>query len=149
MCKRGLGSVFRGPFFLGDELMTVCYLGNILELRIKAKSMYRGFFIFLLAISFYASSANSMNVTCRAESAALTAEMKASSSNTLTPTELFFFRQGALGMRNHLLTNRDSVVDKTTENDVVGATRKKGLLGFSLGPSVRNEGHNRATRIKK
>ena len=111
--------------------------------------MYRGFFIFLLATSFYASSANSMNVTCRAESAALTAEMKTSSTKTLTPTELILFRQGALRMCNHLLTKRDSVVDKTTENDVAGATRKKGLLGFSLGPSVRNEGHNRATRIKK
>ena len=79
----------------------------------------------------------------------LTAEMKASSSKTLTPTELILFRQGALGMCNHLLTNRDSVVDKTTETGVSGASLKKGLLGFSLGPSVRNEGHNRATRIKK
>ncbi len=38
-----------------------------------------------------------MDVTCRAESAALTAEMKASGSKTLTPTELILFRQGALG----------------------------------------------------
>lgn len=149
MCKRGLGSVFRGPFFFGDALMFVSSLGNLLALRIKAKSMYRGFFIFLLVTSFYASSANSMNVTCRAESAALTAEMKASGSKTLTPTELILFRQGALGMCNHLLTNRDSVVDKTTETGASDASHKKGLLGFSLGPSVRNEGHNRATRIKK
>ena len=48
MCKRGLGSVFRGPFFFGDALMFVSSLGNLLALRIKAKSMYRGFFIFLL-----------------------------------------------------------------------------------------------------
>lgn len=129
--------------------MSVCYLGNLLALRIKAKKMYRGFFIFLLATPFYVSSANSMNVTCQAESAALTAEMKASGSKTLTSAELILFRQGALDMCNYLLTNRDSVVDKTTENDVPGATRKKGLLGFSFGPSVRNEGHNRATRIKK
>ena len=149
LCAKGVSVVSSEALFFGDALMSVCYLGNLLALRIKAKSMYRGFFIFLLATSFYASSANSMNVTCRAESAALTAEMKASSSKTLTPTELVLFRQGALGMCNHLLTNRDSVVDKTTENDVAGATRKKGLLGFSLGPSVRNEGHNRATRIKK
>ncbi len=111
--------------------------------------MYRRFFIFLIATSFYASSANSTNVTCRAESAALTAEMKASGSKTLTSGELILFRQGALDMCNHLLTNRASVSDKTTDTGTPGASHKKGLLGFSLGPSVRNEGHNRATRIKK
>jgi len=113
--------------------MFVSSLGNLLALRIKAKSMYRGFFIFLLATSFYASSANSMNVTCRAKSAALTAEMKASSSKTLTPTELILFRQGALGMCNHLLTNRDSVVDKTPENDVAGLVHRFAMK-VTIGP---------------
>ena len=129
LCAKGVSVVSSEALFFGDALMSVCYLGNLLVLTIKAKSMYRGFFIFLLATSFYASSANSMNVTCRAESAALTAEMKASSSKTLTPTELVLFRQGALGMCNHLLTNRDSVVDKTTETGASGASQKKGLLG--------------------
>ena len=129
--------------------MFVSSLGNLLALRIKAKSMYRRFFIFCLATFFCASSANSMDVKCRAESAALTAEMKASGSKTLSSAELSLFRQGALDMCDHLLTNRASVSDKTTETDASGPSQKKGLLGFSFGPSIRNEGHNRAARIKK
>ena len=133
-----------------DALMSVPSLGNLLALKIKVKkSMYRGFFIFFLATFFCASSANSMDVKCRAESAALTAEMKASGSKTLSSAELSLFRQGALDMCDHLLTNRASVSDKTTETDASGPSQKKGLLGFSFGPSIRNEGHNRAARIKK
>ncbi len=112
--------------------------------------MSRTYFLFVLAGFLFTSSVSGVDVLCKAETAALIAEMKASGHPImLTSDSLTLAHQSAMTMCERLL-HRDEpaysqVAGKKSENKI----EQKKFFDLFFGSSQRNKGHNRISKIKK